>query len=254
MPDFRGRMGSTFMTLFMYTTTAAVYLPRCTDVAALNSRTRASLFIVSSLYVGTTTLTKMALNYIDLPTQAHRRQRRLHHSPLRGPSSLFLRPRVADDPQVCEAAAGDARLRAHPRQEVRQVRAPRRPPRPWGPYTPPSAHTLPAAGAGPSGSPRSCSRAASRSSHSPRSTTCSRTTIHSRAPCASRSHSSATRSSETFSSRRATAWTRALTRPSRAVHVAPRSARRCSRAASTWTRSCSPSRASARSPCSSRAP
>ena len=68
---FKAHSGGAFMTLFMYLTTALVYSVR-TRKQGLNLATtsaRRLLLTVSMLYVGTTTLTKTSLRYIDMPTQ-----------------------------------------------------------------------------------------------------------------------------------------------------------------------------------------
>ena len=56
------------MTLFMYTFTVVAYLPRVRN-AGLSPKSYRMLAWVSTLYVGTTTLTKTSLRYIDMPTQ-----------------------------------------------------------------------------------------------------------------------------------------------------------------------------------------
>ena len=70
MDSFKQRSGGAFMTLFMYTFTVLVYLPQ--QLGAVRRLPRESarlLFLVATLYVGTTTLTKTSLRYIDMPTQ-----------------------------------------------------------------------------------------------------------------------------------------------------------------------------------------
>lgn len=69
--SFKAHSGGAFMTLFMYSTTALVYSLR-TGRHGLNvssTMARRLLLTVSMLYVGTTTLTKTSLRYIDMPTQ-----------------------------------------------------------------------------------------------------------------------------------------------------------------------------------------
>lgn len=74
---FKRDAGGAFMTLVMYTATVLVYAP---GVLAARLRGKARhgragpssllpLLTVSTLYVGTTTLTKTSLRYIDMPTQ-----------------------------------------------------------------------------------------------------------------------------------------------------------------------------------------
>lgn len=70
LDTFRTRSGGAFMTLFMYTATVLFYLPREWSAARnLPSGSRRLLLTVATLYVGTTTLTKTSLRYIDMPTQ-----------------------------------------------------------------------------------------------------------------------------------------------------------------------------------------
>lgn len=67
---FRNSSGGAFMTLFMYSFTVFAYLPRVRNSGLpLPPGTRRTLALVSTLYVGTTTLTKTSLRYIDMPTQ-----------------------------------------------------------------------------------------------------------------------------------------------------------------------------------------
>ena len=75
---FLAEAGGAFMTLVMYTFTALVYsfVRRCGTSSSQNSRQRPlntsrrrDILVVASLYVGTTTLTKSSLRYIDMPTQ-----------------------------------------------------------------------------------------------------------------------------------------------------------------------------------------
>ena len=68
--SFRNNSGGAFMTFFMYVFTAFAYLPRVRNAGmAMPHEARRTLAFVSTLYVGTTTLTKTSLRYIDMPTQ-----------------------------------------------------------------------------------------------------------------------------------------------------------------------------------------
>lgn len=70
LDSFRHQSGGAFMTLFMYTFAVLVYFPRVRRDGIALPRTVARLVaIVSTIYVGTTTLTKTSLRYIDMPTQ-----------------------------------------------------------------------------------------------------------------------------------------------------------------------------------------
>ena len=76
---FTRAAGGAFMTLFMYTCTAIIYLPpalrqrreRGQELRESSSTAShaAALLRVATIYVGTTTLTKTSLRYIDMPTQ-----------------------------------------------------------------------------------------------------------------------------------------------------------------------------------------
>ena len=68
IPSFVNNSGGAFMTLFMYTFTVVAYLPRTRGEKVPADAHRLLLF-VSSIYVGTTTLTKTSLRYLDIPTQ-----------------------------------------------------------------------------------------------------------------------------------------------------------------------------------------
>lgn len=71
--SFKAHSGGAFMTLFMYTVTAMAYYPKLRYSQAgfglPSEGARRLLLTVSLLYVGTTTLTKTSLRYIDMPTQ-----------------------------------------------------------------------------------------------------------------------------------------------------------------------------------------
>jgi len=69
-PVFRANAGSTFMTLTFYTMAAAVYAPRGGGGNKLSRRLAGMIAASAALYVTTTTLSKTALTYIDLPTQS----------------------------------------------------------------------------------------------------------------------------------------------------------------------------------------
>lgn len=70
LDNFKQHSGGAFMTLFMYTCAVVLYLPReWRAVRDLPPESRRLLLTVSTLYVGTTTLTKTSLRYIDMPTQ-----------------------------------------------------------------------------------------------------------------------------------------------------------------------------------------
>jgi len=79
LEEFKHAAGGAFMTLFMYSCTAFVYLPivmraRRSDAGrerrvSSAASSRMALLKVSMIYVGTTTLTKTSLRYIDMPTQ-----------------------------------------------------------------------------------------------------------------------------------------------------------------------------------------
>jgi drug/metabolite transporter (DMT)-like permease len=71
-PTFRAQAGSTFMTLTFYTMAAVVYAPRGSGSAKPRISRRVGYMIAASstLYVTTTTLSKTALAYIDLPMQS----------------------------------------------------------------------------------------------------------------------------------------------------------------------------------------
>lgn len=73
---FLSEAGGAFMTLVMYSFSVLVYLlarrfaPTGGDRSRpLNTSRRRDILVVSTLYVGTTTLTKSSLRYIDMPTQ-----------------------------------------------------------------------------------------------------------------------------------------------------------------------------------------
>ena len=74
MSAFKAHSGGAFMTLFMYLATCLVYSIRLRNKLSgfgmpPASSARRLLLTVSMLYVGTTTLTKTSLRYIDMPTQ-----------------------------------------------------------------------------------------------------------------------------------------------------------------------------------------
>ena len=71
-PVFRAKVGSTFMTLTFYAVAAAAYAPRGGGSKQPRPSRRLVAMIAASaaLYVTTTTLSKTALTYIDLPTQS----------------------------------------------------------------------------------------------------------------------------------------------------------------------------------------
>ena len=75
-PVFRAKAGSTFMTLTFYVMAAAAYAPRGGSGGGGNKQPRLSRRLTgmiaasAALYVTTTTLSKTALTYIDLPTQS----------------------------------------------------------------------------------------------------------------------------------------------------------------------------------------
>ena len=70
LESFKRRSGGAFMTLFMYTFTVLVYLPReFKAVRELPAAAMRLMLVVATLYVGTTTMTKTSLRYIDMPTQ-----------------------------------------------------------------------------------------------------------------------------------------------------------------------------------------
>ena len=75
-PVFRAKAGSTFMTLTFYVMAAAAYAPRGGSGGGGNKQPRLSRRLAgmiaasAALYVTTTTLSKTALTYIDLPTQS----------------------------------------------------------------------------------------------------------------------------------------------------------------------------------------
>lgn len=67
---FRQESGGAFMTLFMYCFTVFAYYPRVRRAGLrLPQEAHRALFFVSTIYVGTTTLTKTSLRYLDVPTQ-----------------------------------------------------------------------------------------------------------------------------------------------------------------------------------------
>ena len=71
IPEFRENSGGAFMTLFMYVLCMLAYTPRVIgngDRPPPKSSWRL-LLGVATIYVGTTTLTKTSLRYIDMPTQ-----------------------------------------------------------------------------------------------------------------------------------------------------------------------------------------
>lgn len=69
--SFRSKAGSTFMTLVFYALAAAVYAPRTAGKRVWPSSSAARMvWTAATLYVATTTLSKTALAYIDMPTQA----------------------------------------------------------------------------------------------------------------------------------------------------------------------------------------
>ncbi len=67
--SFKRDAGGAFMTFCMYTFTCFVYAPIVQRSGAKQLRPTPILGLVASLYVGTTTLTKTSLRYIDMPTQ-----------------------------------------------------------------------------------------------------------------------------------------------------------------------------------------
>ena len=74
-PVFRAKAGSTFMTLTFYVVAAAAYTPRGgggsgSKQPRLSRRLAGMIAASAALYVTTTTLSKTALTYIDLPTQS----------------------------------------------------------------------------------------------------------------------------------------------------------------------------------------
>lgn len=80
LPSFRKSAGGAYMTLFMYTLTVLAYFPRVMrsrEGLGFNGITTLAhgqfqhrhLALVALLYVGTTTLTKTSLRYVDVPTQ-----------------------------------------------------------------------------------------------------------------------------------------------------------------------------------------
>ena len=68
IPAFREHSGGAFMTLFMYSFTVVAYVPRARGQSLPPNAFKALAF-VSTIYVGTTTLTKTSLRYLDMPTQ-----------------------------------------------------------------------------------------------------------------------------------------------------------------------------------------
>ena len=68
---FTSQSGGAFMTFFMYSFTVFAYWPRVRNAGGLSLPTaaRRQLLFVATIYVGTTTLTKTSLRYIDMPTQ-----------------------------------------------------------------------------------------------------------------------------------------------------------------------------------------
>ena len=73
-PVFRAKAGSTFMTLTFYVVAAGAYAPRGGGGSGSKQprpsrRLVAMIAASAALYVTTTTLSKTALTYIDLPTQ-----------------------------------------------------------------------------------------------------------------------------------------------------------------------------------------
>ncbi len=71
LDSFKAHSGGAFMTLFMYSFTCLVYAPRVRSRGGLKlpAGCLRLLIVVAALYIGTTTLTKTSLRYIDMPTQ-----------------------------------------------------------------------------------------------------------------------------------------------------------------------------------------
>ena len=67
---FRAAAGSTFMTLTFYAVAACAYLPGRSSWPPLSRQMLSMVAAAATLYVTTTTLSKTALAYIDLPTQS----------------------------------------------------------------------------------------------------------------------------------------------------------------------------------------
>ena len=68
--SFRNQSGGAFMTLFMYLFCVFVYIPQVRMSGnSLPPSAYKMLLFVSTIYVGTTTLTKTSLRYLDMPTQ-----------------------------------------------------------------------------------------------------------------------------------------------------------------------------------------
>lgn len=94
LPNFTSAAGGAFMTLFMYSVTVLAYLPRTLrSGATLPDGSRTALLRVSTLYVGTTTLTKTSLRYIDMPTQTILKSAKL--LPVMAGSIIILRKRYS---------------------------------------------------------------------------------------------------------------------------------------------------------------
>ena len=177
-PVFREKAGSTFMTLTFYTMAAAVYAPRGGGGGSphLSRRLAGMIAASAALYVTTTTLSKTALTYIDLPTQSILKSAKL--LPVMAGSIVILGQRFT--PREWAAAAmlvsGIATFSAsgqQPRgaQTVRKKRVLRRCIHPSYPPTHAHVHVPTRCGAVRASWSRSC---ATRRSATTRSGSCSR--------------------------------------------------------------------------------
>lgn len=71
LDEFKQSAGGAFMTFYLYTATTFLYLPIVRAGARKQERSASATTVlkVALVYVGTTTLTKTSLRYIDVPTQ-----------------------------------------------------------------------------------------------------------------------------------------------------------------------------------------